>query len=224
MSSVHEPPPPRRAPAGAPASASELLTRSDAELLQLIAAEAAGSAGVSHALAALYDRYVVTLLTLAERLLGSRSEAEDLVHDLFIEVWLRAPSYDPGRASVRTWLLLRLRSRALDRLKSAAWRLMSASAPLWGTQDADAHVRLAAALVSDPDRDLALRATQEAVRRAVRLLSADEQRLIDLVYVRGTPLSEVAGELAAPLGTVKSRLSRVLGKLRGALSPTSTEV
>ncbi|MEZ4468804.1 MAG: sigma-70 family RNA polymerase sigma factor [bacterium] len=75
--------------------------------------------GDKSALGQLYDRHAPLLLGVALRLLGDRPEAEDLVHDVLIEAWQRADTYDPARASVRSWLLLRLRSRALDRLRSA---------------------------------------------------------------------------------------------------------
>jgi len=191
-------------------------SHSDAELVQTL------SAGNSTALAALYDRYAVTLLTLAQHLLGTRTEAEDLVHDLFLEVWQRASTYDKSRASVRTWLLVRLRSRALDRLKSAAWRLTVSSAETSGPEGKNSVP--VAALVSDPEPELVRRATQAMVRSVVRLLSEEERRLIDLIYVRGIPLVDVAGQLAAPLGTVKSRLSRVLDKLRSELGSPRNEV
>jgi RNA polymerase sigma-70 factor (ECF subfamily) len=159
---------------------------------------------------------------MAQRLLGTRSDAEDLVHDLFLEVWLRADSYDASRASVRTWLLLRLRSRALDRLKSAAWRLAATSTPLTGPDEPLG--KLAAGLNLDPEAELMLRATQTTVRGALRQLTAEEQRLIDLVYVHGATLVAVAGQIDAPLGTVKSRLNRVLGKLRTSLAKPRNEV
>lgn len=193
-----------------------LAARSDVELLRCLAD------GDSAALAALYDRHVATLLTMAQRLLGTRSDAEDLVHDLFLEVWLRADSYDASRASVRTWLLVRLRSRALDRLKSAAWRLAASSTPIKSPQETPE--KLAAGLNLDPEAELTLRATQTSVRGALRLLTEDEQRLIDLVYVHGVTLAAVAGQMDAPLGTVKSRLNRVLGKLRSSLANPRNEV
>lgn len=199
-----------------PAASPDPEVQTDAELVRSLAA------GNRRALAALYDRHVGALLTLAQRLLGSRSDAEDLVHDLFLEVWLRANTYDPSRASVRTWLLLRLRSRALDRLKSAAWRLAATSKPLTGPGAAPAVT--AVGLFSDPDEALALRANQASVHGAMRLLTADEQQLLDLVYVRGITLAAAAGELDAPLGTVKSRLNRVLGKLRSSLAQPRNEV
>ena len=174
-----------------------LDSRSDGELLRSLAA------GDRAALAALYDRHVATLLTMAQRLLGTRSDAEDLVHDLFLEVWLRADSYDASRASVRTWLLLRLRSRALDRLKSASYTrnvsLSTSGIDLESLQSPEG---------SPPE------ITPSGVQRALGMLAPHEQILLDLAYFRGHSLPEVADYLCLPLGTVKSRLRRLLERLR----------
>lgn len=189
---------------------SEPDSRSDAELVAAIAG------GDRVALAALYDRYAPTLMALAQRFVGSRPDAEDLIHDLFIEVWLRADSYDAGRSSVRTWLLLRTRSRALDRVKSAAWRL---------TLRSDGAERLGTLVAEgSPEHEAASAAAEKRMRSAVLILSDEERGLLDLIYVKGCSLSEVAGQLQAPLGTVKSRLSRVLGKLRRSLNHLDSEV
>src|SRR5262245_29662622 len=91
------------------------MTQSDVSLVEAMAA------GERAALAALYDRYAETLLALAQRLLHSASDAEDLLHDFFLEVWHRAHTFDSSRGSVQGWLVMRLRSRALDRLKSASF-------------------------------------------------------------------------------------------------------
>jgi RNA polymerase sigma-70 factor (ECF subfamily) len=189
---------------------SSMWEPSDGELVSAIVA------GDRAAMASLYDRYAATLQTLAERFMGNRTDAEDLIHDLFIEVWQQAHSYDEKRGSVRTWLLLRTRSRALDRLRSAAWRLSAHSAPTSAGRTEDLSLPV--------DEDLARRATAERMRSAVLVLSAEEQGLIDLIYVKGCSLQEAAGQLETPLGTVKSRLSRVLGKLRHYLHQPANEV
>src|SRR5690348_4003420 len=67
------------------------------------------------ALGELYDRFAPSMLAVARRILGS--EPEDLVQDVFLEAWHRARHFDPARGSVRTWLMLRVRSRSLDRLR-----------------------------------------------------------------------------------------------------------
>jgi RNA polymerase sigma-70 factor (ECF subfamily) len=77
-------------------------------------------------LAQLYDRYAPSLMAVGCRILGERREAEDLLHDVFIEVWQKAAGFDPQRGSVRAWLVMRTRSRARDRKKSAgSQRLVS---------------------------------------------------------------------------------------------------
>ena len=77
------------------------------------------ASGDTRALAALYDRHAPLMLGLARRIVGGTSEAEDIVHDVFVEAWRRASDYDESRGSVKAWLLLRTRSRAIDFRKSA---------------------------------------------------------------------------------------------------------
>ena len=77
----------------------------DASLMQAVAA------GDRAALATLYDRHAPILLALGSRIVPDRAEVEDVLHDVFLEAWRRAHRYDPRRASVRTWLAVRMRSR-----------------------------------------------------------------------------------------------------------------
>ena len=83
--------------------------------------------GDRRALAALYDRHASYLLALGLRILKNRGEAEDLLHDVFLEVWRSAGDYDLNRGRVRTWLVIRMRSRALDVVKSARVRAATAA-------------------------------------------------------------------------------------------------
>src|SRR5262252_10544872 len=88
----------------------------DAEDEVLVAAMAAGDRA---ALATLYERHGSLLLGLALRIIREKREAEDLLHDVFLEAWRSAKDFDPKRGRVRTWLAIRMRSRALDLQKSA---------------------------------------------------------------------------------------------------------
>jgi RNA polymerase sigma-70 factor, ECF subfamily len=88
----------------------------DAEDEALVAAMAAGD---RRALATLYERHAALLLGLALRIVREKREAEDLLHDVFLETWRSAKDFDPKRGRVRTWLAIRMRSRALDLQKSA---------------------------------------------------------------------------------------------------------
>lgn len=172
----------------------------DAELVR------AAAEGDRDALAQLYDRHGSLLLALGTRMLKSRREAEDLLHDVFLEVWRHAKDYDEGRGSVRSWLLLRLRSRALDRLKSAGWsRVVSMEAG--GIREEN----LVAETESGPGPDGA------RVRKAVEALPHDQRVVLEQAYFEGLSLSEIADRSGVPLGTVKSRLARALTKLRDDL-------
>jgi RNA polymerase sigma-70 factor (ECF subfamily) len=173
----------------------------DAQLVHAIAA------GDRHALARLYDRYAPILLGVAQRVLGERREAEDLVHDVFLEAWRQSETFDPERGSVRAWLLMRLRSRAIDRRKAASHtRVVS-------LEDGGLPEHQARAGADDP----LLGPDRTAVRRALAELPEDQRVVLLLGYFEGLSSSEIATRLGAPIGTVKSRVAAALARLRGVL-------
>jgi RNA polymerase sigma-70 factor (ECF subfamily) len=163
--------------------------------------------GEADALSALYDRFSNLLLTMAIRMLGDRAMAEDLVHDVFMEVWRNADRYDPSRGSVRTWVLVRLRSRALDRLRSATSRRE--------VPTDDITPREATPEGEDPS----LQPDRAAVRRALTELPEEQRLVLELSYFHGLSSSEIAERMGSPLGTVKSRTAAALAKLRSVMEP-----
>jgi RNA polymerase sigma-70 factor (ECF subfamily) len=165
--------------------------------------EAAGR-GDREALGCLYDRFSPGMLAVAQRVLGSPREAEDLVHDVFLEAWHRAQHYDRSRGTVQTWLMLRLRSRALDRLRAGQRRAHLAKA-----SSADAPEPVPS---SEAETDAAREANQ--LRGHLSELNADQRTVLELAYFEGVPLAEIAERLAVPIGTVKSRMSRAIAELR----------
>lgn len=165
--------------------------------------------GQVQALATLYDRYAGLLLSMANRMLGDKTMAEDLVQDVFMEVWRRAHAFDSSRGSVRTWLLVRLRSRALDRLRSARHRREV-------TVD-DVSPKEAAPSAEDPE----LSPDRALVREVIKTLPDEQRLVIELSYFQGLSSSEIAERMGSPLGTVKSRTAAALGKLRAAMSTAS---
>lgn len=156
--------------------------------------------GDEDALGCLYDRYAGELLGYAIVLFGgSKPRAEDLVHDLFIEAWNRASTYTPSRGSVRSWLYVRLRSRAIDRLRS--------------------YQRAAASRLIAFDDEQATGIENETVdfdmiRNGFIDLNDDQRQVLMLAYFRGLTQSEISTVLGIPMGTVKSRTSTALSKLR----------
>ena len=170
----------------------------DAEDEALVVAMAGGDRG---ALATLYERHASLLLGLALRIVREKREAEDLLHDVFLEAWRSAKDFDPKRGRVRTWLAIRMRSRALDLQKSA--RVSR------NTGDAGLDALVDEAEGSSPDH--------RRVRSALAELAQDQRRVLELAYFEGLSCSEIAERVAIPVGTVKSRIAAGLDRLRTGL-------
>ena len=175
------------------------LVERDAELIGAVAA------GDRDALAALYDHHSAVVLGLARRMLGSAA-AEDLVHDVFLEAWHHAAEYSPERGSVRTWLIVRARSRALDRLGKRARDARVAE---------EVIAQRSASTVASPGVADALDARR--ARHLASQLAPDIVTVLDLAYFEGLSCSQIAARLDVPIGTVKSRLARALSQLRAAI-------
>ncbi|MEO6777151.1 MAG: sigma-70 family RNA polymerase sigma factor [Kofleriaceae bacterium] len=170
----------------------------DAEDARLVRAIAEGD---RKALAALYARHAGLLLGLAVRIVRERRDAEDLLHDVFLEAWRAAKDFDPKRGRVRTWLAIRMRSRCLDHQKSARVARNAGDAGLEVVVDDRA--------VASPDHG--------RVREALATLGDDQREVVELAYFQGLSCSEIAVKIAKPIGTVKSRLAAGLGRLRDGL-------
>ena len=155
------------------------------------------AAGDRDCLAALYDRYAAALLAIGRRILGDRREAEDLLHDVFIEVWRQAGDYDEGRGSVRAWLLMRMRSRALDRRKSAAFsRRADLPAP-------DAVAERSATRMAAKTRRSGPIARRSGARS--RSLPAEQRQVLELGYFEGLSSSEIAERVSRARSAPSSR-------------------
>jgi RNA polymerase sigma-70 factor (ECF subfamily) len=172
-----------------------VVTGDDAEDAALVAAMAKGD---RDALAKLYERHSGVLLGLALRIVRERREAEDLLHDVLLEAWRAAKDFDPKRGRVRTWLAIRMRSRALDLQKSAR---VSRNAG-----DGGLEVMVDEREKSSPDH--------ARVRTALAGLGTDQRTVVELAYFEGLSCSEIAERIKIPIGTVKSRLAAGLGRLR----------
>jgi RNA polymerase sigma-70 factor (ECF subfamily) len=168
---------------------------SDEELL-LRAAD-----GDGEALGGLYDRHGDVLFGLAMRLLQHRDDAADLVHDVFLESWQKARQYNAERASVRSWLILRLRSRAIDRVRAREVRSAVPGQPL-------EEVECAGSVSPD----------QERIGSLLSELSESHRTVLTLSYFKGLSCQEIACHTKMPVSTIKSRLRAAtlrLGELLG---------
>jgi len=180
---------------------------SDQALLERIAGRDA------HALADLYDRFAPVALALAARILGDRSEAEDVLQIVFTRVWQDAGRYDPTKGSAASWLLAWIRNGAIDRLRrrEALRRATLHSAD----QTPVGH--------EDDVAPLDVSATRERIARAVAELPPDQRQVIELAYFEGLSQTQIAQRLGEPLGTVKTRIRLGMNKLRQALPALSGE-
>jgi RNA polymerase sigma-70 factor, ECF subfamily len=163
------------------------------------------AAGNREALAELYERHFQKLTHLALRMLRNPRDAEDLLHDVFIEAWQRAATYDPTRSQVRTWLVMITRSRALDRIERAKTQLKTKNAEATIEPEGPSGVDA----LADMNRLLAW----------VSDLPQDQQEVLNLAYFLGLSSSEIAEELKIPTGTVKSRVAAALRNLRAKAFP-----
>ncbi|MGC1310201.1 MAG: sigma-70 family RNA polymerase sigma factor [Phormidesmis sp.] len=172
--------------------------------------------GDTQALGVLYDRHAGLVYGISLKSLGNPQAAEDLTQDIFLTL-ARANTYDPKRGTLRTYLSILTRSRALDRLRSkgAANRLVNR----WRRQ----HNPLA------PSNTPLEQATQvetrseqaHKVQTALAQLSSEEQQVLHMMYFEGLSQSAIAQTLSIPLGTVKTRSRRGLIRLRRILADSA---
>jgi len=135
------------------------------------------------------------------------AEAEELLQEVFLELWRRAPQYDPKRAAVSTWVMTIARSRALDLLRAKKRRHADKQVP---SEDAV----LPAPSKDRPDELAAASQRSKAVREALGKLSDVQREVLELSYYGGYSHSEIATKLDIPLGTVKSRILAAMRVLR----------
>jgi RNA polymerase sigma-70 factor (ECF subfamily) len=166
------------------------------------------AAGDDHALAEVFDRLAASVYGAAVRVIGPGAAAQDVVQDVFVELWSHPERYDPAMGSLRTFLLVVARNRAVDITRSELRRIARQQR----------HHRLSPGEVPrTPCDEVTSAATASAVRAAVNTLPADQRRVVELAYFDGLSCREVARVAGIPEGTAKSRLRRALVKLEAAL-------
>ena len=161
------------------------------------------------ALANLFEGHAPVTLGLLQRILGGRGEAEEVLQEVFLQIWMQADRYDGARSTPRGWILMLARSRALDRLRrreSARRREEIA-----GEEAGEAVSPLGTERLESLD-------VKRQVSSALGSLSPDQRRCIELAFFEGLTHTQIAERLEAPLGTVKSRILLGMNKLRQALS------
>jgi RNA polymerase sigma-70 factor (ECF subfamily) len=195
-----------RMTSGAPSPADDgAPAREQAALL------AAMARGDKTALARLYDSLAKPLYSLAFRITSDATETQDIIQDVFLQLWRKAGDYDPARGSVFSWAATLTRNRAIDRV-----RMRQRRAELLAESAADLQP-VAPAGDTDSAGSLWLREKAGVVRSALARLAPDQQKAIELAFFSGLTQQEIAARLNEPLGTIKARIRRGLLKLRETL-------
>jgi len=176
-------------------------TSSDGELLRRLEAREPG------ALEALYARYSPYVMGIALRILGSREEAEEVVQDVFWQLWKATLCYDPARGRFSTWLFSVARNRSIDRLRAASRTPVRS-----GAEELE---RVASP--DDQEGEAYLVERQKEVRAQLELLPREQRAAIELAFFRGLSHGEIAAQTGEALGTIKSRIRRGLLRLRQGL-------
>lgn len=172
------------------------------------------AAGDREAFAQLFDQHAPTVLGLLTRLLRDRGRAEEVLQETFLQVWQQAGRYRSALASPRSWILMMARSRALDGIRARQSRERREE-----TVERWQGVRVEAPVGT---RELEEAEHRERVAAALEVLPAEQRQCIELAFYDGLTHSEIAQRLAAPLGTVKSRILLGMNKLRHALGSYSS--
>ena len=159
----------------------------------------------------LHRRMNTLLFSIAMGVLNNREAAQDVIQDVFIQIWERAASYDAERGKASTWLITLTRNKSIDRLRALNRRTrLNSDFEEQGKTDVRFDDR-------DSLTDAVMAERAAMIRTAISKLNADQQAAIQLAYFDDMPYPAVAQRLSVPLGTVKARIRRGMKKLKNLL-------
>lgn len=160
------------------------------------------AAGNEQSLARLYDESGSVLYSLAYRMLGNAADAEEVVFDVFSQIWRCAKTWDPLRGSSYGWLVMQCRSRCIDKIRSRQTR--TAAETSFGSEACE---KLCSGKPSGPAEEI-------TIHHALQRLAPGERELLELAFFCGLTHSELSSRMQLPLGTVKGRIRKAVANLR----------
>ncbi|HYL09775.1 MAG TPA: sigma-70 family RNA polymerase sigma factor [Candidatus Acidoferrales bacterium] len=161
------------------------------------------------ALEALYDRHSRAVYSLVLRILQQAASAEEVVQDIFLQLWRNAHQFQAARGPLLPWLLTMARNRALDHLRLKRERQRQREDAL--------DPEIAAVRAPDFEAEIDRERRAARVRACIRALPAPQQKAIEMAFFEGMSHSEIAAALSEPLGTVKSWIRNGLLRLKEGL-------
>jgi RNA polymerase sigma-70 factor (ECF subfamily) len=181
----------------------ELRELADEDLMQLV------RRGEATAFEVVYERHSGAAFSLAYRMCGTRSTAEDVVQEAFLSLWRSGARYDRARGSVRTWVLGIVHNRAIDSLRRSVVHARRRASDEGIEERFEARDRT--------DVEVARLDEAQEIRTALKTLPVEQCRVIELAYFGGFTQTEIATMLETPIGTVKGRMRLGLEKMRSQL-------
>lgn len=181
------------------------MAQEDLDGMHLLGEIAAGS---MDAFERFYEQYSPLVLHIALQTVGDRMEAEDVCHDIFLEVWKKAAQFDPKRGSVEAWLAVKARTRCLDRLRrKQRLRIAPADDPCLERMNAEATI----------EENVFRKMEREVLQNALSSIPAAQARALRGMYVEAQTQREISEQMKRPLGTVKSLIRYGLANMRKQL-------
>src|SRR5712691_2382045 len=186
---------------------------SDADLMLGIQSEE------PEALSQLYDRYSGILKALILRVIHNEGEADDLLQEVFMEIWNQAKNFSPQKGKPLGWMVTLARRRAIDGL-----RKKQAYARAGERLQNETEQQPAAWVHNSTEEEINLSDTRVLIRKVINGLPPAQQQAIDLAFFRGMSQREIAANTNTPLGTVKTRLELGLKKIYDGLKELKDEL
>lgn len=167
------------------------------------------------ALSLLYDQYNRLLFGLLISILKKKTEAEDILQEVFSNIWEKADQFDPDRGTGYTWIVSLTRNKGIDRLRSKVYKEQKKQST--SLDNDDVYYPLYSS-ENNPLEDTILSDRADMVRKALQQISEKQRKVIEISYFSGLSQSEISEEYDIPLGTVKTRMRDGMMKLRDILS------
>lgn len=166
------------------------------------------------ALSLLYDQYNRLLFGLLISILKKKTEAEDILQEVFSNIWEKADQFDPDRGTGYTWIVSLTRNKGIDRLRSKVYKEQKKQST---SLDNDDVYHPLYSSENNPLEDTILSDRADMVRNALQQISEKQRKVIEISYFSGLSQSEISEEYDIPLGTVKTRMRDGMMKLRDIL-------
>lgn len=157
-----------------------------------------------------YDQYSGLLFSIAVKILNDAKEAEDVLQEVFMQIWNKANAYDPLLGKPASWAVTLTRNKAIDRIRASNRRSKL-------LEQATVEANVATDHSPSANEKLHGRENAQMIRSVVAALPLDQRRAIEMAFFSGLTQDEIAKNLQEPLGTIKARIRRGMLKLREKL-------